>query len=170
MDVVVEYMVQKKSTAKDLLLKLSVAAGSLLLLFIALLLSQVSPFLTAFGLIICIGVVYFAYRYIASLDVEYEYTIVNGEMDIDKIIARRKRKRLLTVKLTSFEQFGKFRPSDHEQVEYDSRVYSCEDPKGENAWYAVFSHRELGNTLLVFTPNDRMMEALNVYVPRGARK
>lgn len=44
------------------------------------------------------GSLYGGYILITNMSVEYEYIVTNGEMDIDKIIAKRRRKRLITVK------------------------------------------------------------------------
>ena len=41
-----------------------------------------------------------AYFIIPGTDLEYEYLFVNGELDIDKIMAKSKRKKAKTVDLT----------------------------------------------------------------------
>ena len=49
----------------------------------------------------------FIIRYmILCKQIEFEYTIVGNEVDIDKIIAKRKRKRLLTIKKTQVISSG----------------------------------------------------------------
>lgn len=55
------------------------------------------------------------------MSVEYEYIVTNGEMDIDKIIAKRRRKRLITVNARTFERFGPFKESDHAGETYSNR-------------------------------------------------
>ena len=89
-------------------------------------------------------------------------------MDVDKIIARRRRKRMLTVNARKFEAFGNYRAQDHAGKDYASRVYACTSPDDPGNYYAVLTHATLGKTLLVFTPNDRVLEGLRSYIPRQA--
>ncbi|UKI37385.1 MAG: DUF6106 family protein [Clostridiales bacterium] len=53
---------------------------------------------SSFVLLIDAGVVYGAYILITHFNVEYEYILTNGDIDIDKIIAKKKEKK-------SFELF-----------------------------------------------------------------
>ncbi len=74
-----------------------------------------------FGLMIgtlCIGIiVYFGYKLFMRLDIEYEYIYLNGEIDVDKIICKSERSRLLTVKAANFEQFGEYNAATKEKVD-----------------------------------------------------
>ena len=103
------------------------------------------------------------------MNIEYEYIVTNGEIDVDKIMAKRRRKRLLTANARTFESFGLFRQQDHAGKDYTSRVYASESMDESTSYYAVFTHAKLGKTLLVFTPDDRVLDALDVYKRQGMR-
>ncbi len=168
MDVFVEYMVKKQNTGKDVLLKVVYAVLGVGLLFLAFILS---PFLGMFGSIAILagcGAVYGAYYLITSMNVEYEYIITNGEMDVDKIIARRRRKRLLTANARRFDEFGAYNHQSMASRSFANRVYACTAPEDPGNYYAVFNHPTLGETLLVFTPNDKVLDSMRGFIPRQA--
>ncbi|MGI5895049.1 MAG: DUF6106 family protein [Candidatus Merdivicinus sp.] len=168
MDVFIEYMVKKQSTSTELLLKILYVLAAAVLLIGSFF---VAPFLGMFSMIatlIGFGAVYGAYYLITSMSVEYEYILTNGEMDVDKIIARRRRKRLLTANARKFEEFGAYNHQAMAQKTFNNRVYACTAPEDPGNYYAVFNHATLGQTLLVFTPNDRVLEGLRTFVPRKA--
>ena len=106
MDVFIEYMVKKKTTGVETLLKIVYVLLAAVILVGSFFLS---PLLGAFSMIatlIGFGAVFGAYYLITSMSVEYEYILTNGEMDVDKIIARRRPKRTLTANARKFEAFN----------------------------------------------------------------
>ena len=60
-------------------------------------------FLSGFSFVFVIGVFYYAYKLIKNSSIEYEYILTNNELDIDKIIAKSARKRMLTVNFREIE-------------------------------------------------------------------
>ena len=104
MDVFVEQLVKKPANGKTLALKI-------LIIFGVIIVSAFCLYLTLLGIILALllifAAIYGGYYLITGLNAEYEYIITNGEIDIDKIIAQRKRKRLITAKHSKFEAFGK---------------------------------------------------------------
>ena len=168
MDVIVEYIVKRKNTGKDLALQILIAVGAVALF--VLLLAAMTVFTSIMPILFALacGSLYGGYYLFTSQNVEYEYIFVNGEMDIDKIIARRKRKRLVTVKARSFESFGIYKAAEHANVQYANRIYACGNMNDSGNFYAVMNHPKLGRTLLVFSPNDRILNALKTYIPRQA--
>ena len=168
MDVFVEYMVKKQNTGKDILLKFVYAFLGVAIMLLALLLSPILGAFASLGFLLGCAAIYGAYYLISSMNVEYEYIITNGEMDVDKIIARRRRKRLLTANARRFEEFGAYNHETMSSRNFANRVYACTAPADPGNYYAVFDHQTLGQTLLVFTPNDRVLESLRSFIPRQA--
>lgn len=167
MDVVVEYLVKKKNKAVDYLIILGYIVGALVLFFFGTFLGTLSEYLSMVGVFIGVGAIYGAFRLITSRNIEYEYSIVNGEMDVDKIIAKRRRKRLLSLRLTGVEEIGKFEENRFASASFDSRIYCCEDPQKDNSYYMIFHHRDFGHALMVFTPSERMLDAIRVYIQKS---
>jgi hypothetical protein len=168
MDVFVEHMVKKQSTTQEILLKIFYAVAGLAICAACLYFSMFAQLLGMILPLLGFGAIYGAYILITNMNVEYEYIVTNGEMDVDKIMAKRRRKRLLTANARNFEEFGVYHHADHQSKQYENRVYACESLTAPNSFYAVFKHRTLGRTLLVFTPDDRVIEALKTFVPRQA--
>lgn len=77
--------------------------GSLFVALAIVLFLGISPISTI--LLIVLG--YLVYYLISLRKIEYEYAFTNGELDIDKIIAQRKRKRVFSASCRDFEAFGK---------------------------------------------------------------
>lgn len=169
MDIFVEHMVKRRPSGKDigLMLFYAILAGVIFIAGVFLSPAVLGPFSFA-GVVVGVAAVFGAYYLISNMNIEYEYIITNGEIDVDKIMAKRRRKRLLTANARTFEAFGPYRAQEHAGSEYTSRVYAAESTDENNAYYAVFTHVKLGKTLLVFTPDDRVLEALKKYIPRPA--
>ena len=64
-----------------------------------------------FIFIIVIG--YVGYLLITSRNIEYEYAVTNGDLDIDKIIAQRKRREYLVQIVKEFEIVAKLKSSHY---------------------------------------------------------
>ena len=100
MDRFSEQLVAKQPTGKDMFLRgLYIAAAMLLI-------GAFVFFLGAFGMWIIVlalsaAVIWGLVWLLQGTSVEYEYIVTNDDLDIDKIIGRRKRKRLITVSLRS---------------------------------------------------------------------
>ena len=126
-----------------------------------------------FGLImgfLCICIlVYFGYKLFMKLDVEYEYIYLNGEIDIDKIICRSERSRLITAKAVDFEQFGEYNEATKAKVDgmpVNKRI-DVRSNKTDKLYYAVFNHREYKKTLLIFEPEERILEDMKRHIQRS---
>lgn len=104
-DVFVEYMVKKKTGSKDILMSLGVSILGAILIFVSIFLTPVSPMIPF--LVIC-GVIYGVYYVISSRSLEFEYSITNGDIAVDKIINRRNRKRLTSFDAKAIEEMGKY--------------------------------------------------------------
>ncbi len=168
MDVFVEYLVKKKNGGKELLLQILTVIGALLVFALMMVLGGIFPVVSMVTTLLAFGALYGGYLLIISMNVEYEYIVTNGEMDVDKIIARRRRKRLITANARTFEKFGPFKAAEHANEQYENRIYACTDPADPGCFYAVFTHAKTGRTLLVFSPNDRVLDAMKSFIPRQA--
>mgnify|MGYP003295503694 CR=1 FL=1 len=97
MDIFIEEMVLKKKTAGNHIVSLALMFAGLLvvmaLLFFLPLLPQLAPFI----LLLIAGGVLFIRFVMTSGHIEYEYALVNDELDVDKILGRRKRKKIISI-------------------------------------------------------------------------
>jgi hypothetical protein len=169
MDIYKEQLVVKKATSSDWVKRIAIlfGAGILVLGCVAAL-----PFSGQFWffpvLVICI-LLYAVFHYYPLLYTEYEYIFTNGEIDFDKIMGRQTRKRLATVDVAFFEEFGRFEPAAFEGREFDTKLYACSAPTDPGTYYAVLSHPKLQRCLIVFNPNETIVESIKEYLPRTAK-
>ena len=166
MDIFVEQIVKKEASGKTIALKVIIGIAAAIICVISVFLMLIG---FAIALFIALGALYGAYYLMTNLDVEYEYIVTNGEIDVDKIIAQRKRKRLLTVKASNFEHFGKL--ADAAALGTGVTVINAEgtSANASESYYADFTHSAFGNVRLIFTPEEKVIDAVKPYFSRNLR-
>lgn len=158
MDTFVEQIVRKTKSAKEYgIIALTVLAA---LILTAALILFMPPL---FVLVIAIG--YGAYWLISSQNIEFEYSVTNGDIDIDQIIARRKRKRIVSVSGGKIEAMSPYVPAEFANRQFDRRVVAA--PSEQTAtWCFSYRSKKNGHTLVVFEPDDRVLAALKEGLPK----
>lgn len=167
MDVFIEQIVYVRKTPSKLLLSILIWLVAIVLM-LAVIFASLVGMLGSFGMFAMlagVGLIYLAWWLTSGMNVEYEYSITNGYIDVDMIIAQRKRKRVLAAQCKDFESFGKFNPAQHEHRQYDKRIIAG-NLSSENAWYGTLRHKEHGHVLLVFEPEQRVLEAIRKFLPK----
>ena len=164
-DVFVEYMVKKKTGSKDILMSLGVSILGAILIFVSIFLTPVSPMIPF--LVIC-GVIYGVYYVISSRSLEFEYSITNGDIAVDKIINRRNRKRLTSFDAKAIEEMGKYTENalKLKSQRVDKTIFATETHDVKDAWYIITKSRKTGLTLLVFSPDERCIDAIKPFMDR----
>lgn len=101
-----------------------------------------------------------------NLYIEYEYILTNNEMDVDKIIGKRTRKRMITVDISKSLDFEAYPPKG--EISYDAVVYAGTGLSNDAACLLT-EHTDYGKVLVVFNPNKKMREAMAQEMPRDLR-
>lgn len=168
MDIFVEQIVKKETSGKDWALRVIIGIGMGILGAASLFIFMIIPFL---GLLLLFGVIWGGCQLMTNTDCEYEYIVTNGEIDVDKIIAKRKRVRLITAKASAFEAFGKYEnaPDTDNSVTTVSAVGVPETDSELKVWYADLKHPSAGNVRLIFSPNEKVIEAITPFLPRQVK-
>lgn len=166
MDNFAEQLVSRNETKSERINKMAtVITGSLFTLCLVLLgLLQLSHIIIALMFfLLAVGGGYATYLFVQNRSVEYEYTFTNGSLDIDKIIAQKKRKELLSVEVRTFSDFGKY-SLDMEESD-DMTVVLATNNIADDEYYADFEHKEYGRTRLVFVPDEKMLDNIKKFLP-----
>ncbi len=166
MDNFYEQLVVKNETSGDKARRIgTVISGSLFTLCLVLIamLQMDRPIMALLGLLLAVGAGYGTYFLVTTSYVEYEYAFTNGELDVDKIIAKKKRSSLVGINVSSFSDFGKY--SDDMEESEDMTVIFATDNVISKEYYADFEHKDYGKTRLVFVPDERMMENIRKFLP-----
>ena len=171
MDVFVEYMVKKKVRAKDIAMILGAAVlGGVLVVgsFLLTGIFGVPPMVPFF--VLC-GVVYGLYWVITSRSIEFEYSVTNGDISIDMILNRKSRKRLTAFDAKAIEEMGMYTENAQrlKSRRVDKVIFASETDDGKDAWYVIAKSRKTGLTLLVFSPNEKCIEAIKPFMDRQLR-
>jgi hypothetical protein len=158
-DVFVEQLVKKRMGPKDYAIVAAVILGTI----VAVILSLLVP---AFMLLIVAGVCFGAYYLISSRSLEFEYSVTNGEITIDKVINRSRRKRILSLDAHDIEDIGKYRPEIKSNKSAFKPYFVSEFDDGREAWYFCARTSKNGNVLVVFSPDERTLDAVKHFLPR----
>lgn len=160
-----EQLVKKQTEALDIVKRVLIIAGTLLIACLCIYSALAFRFLPL--IVLVFGVFYLSWYLITATSVEYEYIVTNNEMDIDKIVGQRKRKRLITIKLNTVTEWGKY--TEEKNHGADATVMAS-DATGMGAWYLLAKHDKYGNVMVIFTPTRETTANINHGVPYAQRK
>ncbi len=170
-DVFYEQLYARKKTVKEYSIQalIFVITIGLAMASFMLCIAYIQNFGFVMGSLCIFIIVYFGYKTFMTLDIEYEYIYLNGEIDVDKIVCKSERSRLVTAKAVNFEQFGEYNEETKAKVDAYSvnKRIDVRSNKTEKLYYAVFNHKEYKKTLLIFEPDDRILEDLKYRIPRS---
>lgn len=164
----IEQVVKRVNKPKQLIIK--IVAVLLLItvpLGVALLAPVVGiPYLIYVGFFIFIGGIYAVWYVFSQQKVDFEYSVTDDELSVAKIISLRKRKNLCKVKIRDIERLDK----GEKTIEglRISKIFEAAhdiDKESEN-FYAVFNSAAYGKSVLIFSPNEEILQAMKRYLNR----
>ena len=160
MDTFIEQIIKKQFGLKDYLIFAASILGGCVLILLSW---AFVPSLSAFIFVaVCVG----AYYLISSRNLEFEYTITNGDISIDKIINRRNRKRVISIDVHDIEAMGNYNLEEHSQKSYDARIFVSENDSRKDTWYVAAHHPKKGSVLVVISPNEKVLAAIKPFLSR----
>ena len=111
------------------------------------------------------------YFYKGNLFVEYQYDFTNGEIDVDKILEMKKRKRVVSFDIKKVELIA---PENSDYVKsYSKSVVNTIDAvnsKSTDKVYNAYIMRDNQITKLRFVPNEKFLDFCYKYNPRAVKK
>jgi hypothetical protein len=161
-DVFKEQIVKRKSTIKHTLIRVA------LILAVFVVFVAASYILQGIGIYVAFAAGYGAYVLMSRLNVEYEYSFTNGELDIDIIYSKTRRKRLFSSHVNEFELMAhtedKTHMGDFPQTA-ELKDFSSGDPAVGK--YAFLLNLNGKATKVLWEPNEMMLKAIStVLTPR----
>ena len=168
MDIFCEVIVKKKFDVLDFLKLIALVFPAIVIAYIVLLIG--SSFLGfEFGFFLAVGVIYLAYILSKNIFIEYEYALTNSEMDVDKILAKSKRKRVITVDFKNIEICANIKDEryfdEYKNINSITKTLNLTGKSDNDIYFVDFSD-DNGKTRVFFQPNDKMKEALKLINPR----
>ncbi len=170
MDIFNEQLVTRKKSPAESFYKYGIIAIAALLIF--LLVFFFAPFFIGKAIAVFIfiplaaalGVFYLAKKMYGALDIEFEYALTNGQFDVDKIINRTDRTRLITFDCAEIEIFDKY-DSKISTDSFKTRIFAA-NADSENLYYFSVKTKTTGKAIVVIEPNEKMLNGIKRSIPR----
>ena len=163
-DVFKEQLVKKAVTGKNTALRFGIVALAVVVFFFSLTI----PLVQQFSIFVAAVLAFVVYILITRQNIEYEYVFTNGELDIDIIYNKSKRKRLFSSSVKEFEIMAHVQDTAHtrdlsnamETKDYSSGIV------GPNT-YAFITAYKGKRIKIIIEPNEMMIKAFStVLTPR----
>lgn len=170
-DVFVERMVKKKFETTDLLVVLGVVAGILVATLVGFVIGVLIIPFPMITLLIAAGAVFGGYKLVSMRLLEFEYSLTNGFVTVDKIMNRSTRKRMTSFECDSCEDIGKYTENEArlKTRSFDARVFATQFADHRDSWYMIVRSGKTGKTLVVFDPDEDLLAAVKKYIPRSLK-
>ena len=160
-DFYTEQLVKKRTTMKDVFIKAFLVAVAIV--------SVITVLMFPLGIIIPIIVIVLVVFLIRRLDVEYEYLYVNGDLDIDKIMHKAKRKRVFSTNISNMELLAP--EGAYELNNYtNAKVVDYSSGMADAKRYVLVVAENGQVTKLIFEPNETIIEGIFLMAPRKVKK
>lgn len=161
-----EQVVKRAKKPKNLIIKIIAVMMLILVPTVCILLAYVIKlaYMIYVGFFLFIIGIYVVWYVFTSQKVEFEYSVSGDELEISKIISLRKRKRVCKVKIREIEQLEKGEKSINGMRFSKSFIAAADIDRDEDNYYAVFNSPAYGRCLLIFTPNEQLLQGMKGYL------
>ncbi len=161
-DIFLEKIVKQKKSINDYAVIFGLVILSLCLILFIMSISALSAFFPLLG---C-GIIWIAYILIKGRNIEYEYIVTNGDLDIDKIIAQRKRKRIFSATAKDFEIIAKKSGPkyDYNVQNIKKKLITVSSLNSPDVYFGTLV-KDGEKTVVFFEPTQKMLESLKKYNP-----
>lgn len=157
-EVFIEQLIKRKSTSKNFLAKAALIVLTIIIFMSSLVIS--------FGFILGILMVVLDVYLFKMFDLEFEYTYIRGELSVDKIMGKERRKNAATFDLSQLEIVA---PKDSyllDSYRNCSKVYDFTSLEENQKVYAMILHGNNGYVKALFEPNSDILSAMRDSHPR----
>lgn len=160
-DTFVEQLIRRQRPGGEVLFKCGAVLAGLILTAAAFLFVR-SFFPVCFALVVIME--FFAFVYTVK---EYEYSFINGDVDIDMIQGKRRRKTVLSVSCRQIVTMAPVREGASAlSGNYDRILDASESSRSEGRWYFITESQDGRQELVYLNPNQRLLTAFKDYLGR----
>ena len=159
-DTFVEQLVRRERPGGEFLFRaFAVVLGLILIAAAYFLAGTFFPFF--FALIVILE--FFAFVYTVK---EFEYSFMNGDVDLDVIQGKRRRRTLCSFSCKEVTRMAPCDGGGEPEGEYTRRLDAAVSRKGAGRWYVVTEREDGSRELLLLSPNERLLAAFKAYLGR----
>lgn len=169
MEQITECLVKKEPDKFDVFKKTVIVILAFFGAIVAMMIAASIPIFNSMGIFFAAVVVYIAYKFAQTTDVEFEYCIINGDIDIDSIFAKKRRKRLISV---TADRIEKIAPIENEEIKAANvkKTYFAAISKTDDSNYAIIFKGKSGLEKLIIVDDDKTLLQLQTFMPRKVIK
>lgn len=155
-----ELLVKREQGAKEKIIKVLVIAAIVVAVFVGLMIPLF--------LVVAVVLGAAAYFLLPNLDLEFEYLYVNGELDIDRIASKAKRKRVKSLDLSKMEIMApvKSHRLDYQNHNTNMKVYDYSSGNAEHKIYAMIIPDEKEVCKVLLEPDQELIKNIEKCCPR----
>jgi hypothetical protein len=162
MDTFFEQIVRIKKTGKTIAAFIGIWLLALIVCGLAILFSG---YLRSIFIFLIAGAIFGAFKLSGQLNIEYEYIVTNTSLDVDKIVNKSSRQRILSIEIPTVSRLEKYTPAIVNNIDAKKLVFAC-DKDAENAYLLVCDKEGKGAEYLIFAPNEKMQSAIVKSLPK----
>ena len=167
MDYHAEHPVKKKRTPTDYIMAVLIIFGTVVLWLAALIFLQK---ILSFAAIIIFLIGWGAWRLIQGLNIEYEYELTNYYLDIDKIIGKARRKRLISIDFREIEQCAPVSAPEFKNTHGIEKTYDYTgDPTAEGRMFIDLHPEGKSKTRIIFAPSEQIKQIIKKAAPNQVK-
>jgi len=160
-DVFKEQMVKQATTMKANLVKAGAIVLTVIIFFVCFSIQSLQTFFPFILLAVGFG----DYLLFGMFNCEFEYILTNGDLDVDVIYGKSRRKRVFTGDLKSVEIMCHVDDMGYEAVFKTAVVKKdCSDGKPSKNTYKFVAPCKGKMMAITFTPNDEMLKLMMPYL------
>ena len=165
MEVFNEHVVKRVNKPVNVIIRILAVMLLILVPLICIMLAYViTAYMIYVGLFLFIGGIYVVWYVFSQQKVDYEYSVNGDELDIAKVISLRKRKRVCKVPIRDIEKLDKGEKTI-ENMRFTKTFVAARDIDADDEnYYAVFNSTAYGRCVLIFTPNEQILQGMKKYL------
>lgn len=163
-----EQVVRRAKKPKNLIIK--IVAVLLLILVPATIFALafvITAYLVYVAFFVFLGGIYAVWYVFSIQKVDFEYSVSGNELTVAKVIALRKRKNICKIQINEIERLEKD-DTEIKKMRFLKTFIAARniDAKDEN-YFAVFNSPAYGRCLLVFTPNEDILNGMKPHLNKN---
>lgn len=160
-DIYIEQLIKRKTPMKENMIKILLILVTVLVFFFSLM----NPLLMLVAIILIVVDV-FLFR---NMDIEYEYLYINGTLDIDKIMAKSRRKSIFEMDVNDLEIMAPSGAPELRQYQGLKAVNYSSGMPGRQIYEMILSSNGTKKRILI-EPQKELVESMWLKAPRKVLK
>lgn len=164
MENIYEKNVVKQKTAIDNLITLAAVILTLGLVVVSILWEPLRLYVIAITIVAVIA----SWRVITDRNIEFEYTLAGDSFSLDKIMNKRRRKRIINCDLTDFDIIAPIKSKHYEdnRNNYAKKIVTVSGDAPDDEFFGILEYKGK-RTLLIFETDDRARKHMKKFLDQN---